>query len=160
MRSISHALDFRAARSSARGNSFPRKRSLAEKHSQMLRVTRIPCQPGKIFGRFAEVGLRGQVRGNLLPLVEGRQAAIRWRNGHVARTVKFSGADLSRKVDELPRFLEFEKIEQGAPIEARCSDCDRLFRVSPKPGDRTDDLLLRLRAEFESHDCAKSRNTR
>jgi hypothetical protein len=44
------------------------------------------------------------------------------------------------------RDLEFEKMEHRQPIFARCSLCRRHFQVTPKPGERTDDLLLRVRA--------------
>jgi hypothetical protein len=53
------------------------------------------------------------------------------------------------------RYLQFEKIEQGEPISAWCDRCNKQFRVTPNPGERTDDLLLRLRAEFEAHICSE-----
>jgi hypothetical protein len=53
------------------------------------------------------------------------------------------------------RYLQFERIEQGEPISAWCNACNKRFRVTPKAGERTDDLLLRLRAEFEAHKCGE-----
>src|ERR1700722_7962928 len=51
------------------------------------------------------------------------------------------------------RVLQFEAIEQGKPIKGRCSICHRPFSAKPNPGGRTDDALLRIRAEFEAHNC-------
>jgi hypothetical protein len=50
-------------------------------------------------------------------------------------------------------FQFFEKMEQGNPIKGVCSDCSRLFIADAKPGERTDDMLLRMRADFDTHDC-------
>lgn len=51
------------------------------------------------------------------------------------------------------RYLQFENIEPGQPVSSECSLCKRTFRVIPEPKERTDDVLLRMRAEFDAHDC-------
>lgn len=51
------------------------------------------------------------------------------------------------------RYLQFSLIELDQPIHGWCSACDREFSAAPQLGERTDDVLLRLRAEFEAHDC-------
>ena len=51
------------------------------------------------------------------------------------------------------RILQFENIEEGEPIKARCSFCDRPFIGKYGPGERTDAVLLRMRADFEAHNC-------
>ncbi|MGB9198502.1 MAG: hypothetical protein WCB53_16395 [Terriglobales bacterium] len=50
-------------------------------------------------------------------------------------------------------FQFFEKIEQGNPVKGVCSACSRLFVAESKPAERMDDVLLRMRADFEAHDC-------
>lgn len=50
-------------------------------------------------------------------------------------------------------FQFFEKMEQGEPIKGRCSLCDRVFVGAPHPGERADDVLLRMRSDFDAHDC-------
>jgi hypothetical protein len=61
------------------------------------------------------------------------------------------------QVRQHSRSLQFKNIEQGQPVSAVCSRCKRLFRAMPKPGERTDDLLLRMRADFDEHDCQKTK---
>ncbi len=51
------------------------------------------------------------------------------------------------------RYLQFSIIELDRPVHCWCSACGRQFSASPQPGDRTDDVILRLRAEFDAHDC-------
>ncbi len=52
------------------------------------------------------------------------------------------------------RILQFENIEMEMPeIHAHCSQCNREFSGTPKPNERLDDLLLRMRAEFHTHEC-------
>jgi hypothetical protein len=68
-------------------------------------------------------------------------------------------AILVRKPDVFPMnehtrtFQFFEKVEQGNPIKGTCSACNRLFVSDFRPGDRADEVLLRMRADFEGHDC-------
>ena len=57
-------------------------------------------------------------------------------------------------MSELTRTFQFlEKIEQGKTIKGACSVCSRLFVAESKPGEQVDDVLLRMRAEFDAHDC-------
>jgi hypothetical protein len=51
------------------------------------------------------------------------------------------------------RELKFAKMVTNAPISARCSVCQRVFIAKPGASDRTDDLALRIRAEFDQHNC-------
>lgn len=53
----------------------------------------------------------------------------------------------------LARQLHFSKLEVGRPVLATCSVCERIFISIPLPGERCDDVILRLRDEFNSHDC-------
>jgi hypothetical protein len=54
------------------------------------------------------------------------------------------------------RYLQFDNIDMEKPdISARCSRCGQEFRAQPKPGERVDDVLLRIRAEFEAHKCGE-----
>lgn len=55
--------------------------------------------------------------------------------------------------DATRTFQFFETIEQDKPIRGTCSACSRLFVAEPKEGERTDQVLLRMRAEFDAHDC-------
>ena len=50
-------------------------------------------------------------------------------------------------------FQFLEKIEEGKPIKGVCSVCSRLFIAESKPGERVDEVLLRMRADFDAHDC-------
>lgn len=52
------------------------------------------------------------------------------------------------------RYLHFENIDIEKPdISSHCSRCGQEFRAEPKPAERVDDVLLRIRAEFEPHEC-------
>lgn len=52
------------------------------------------------------------------------------------------------------RYLHFENIDMKAPeICAQCSQCNREFSAQVKVGERVDDVLLRIRDEFNSHLC-------
>lgn len=72
----------------------------------------------------------------------------------VAKTIVPWETDAMKKHD---RVLQFGNIGQGQPIQARCSTCQRIFIGKPRPNDKkndkTDDILLRIRAEFEAHNC-------
>jgi hypothetical protein len=52
------------------------------------------------------------------------------------------------------RYLRFDGIhmEQGE-IHASCSRCGREFSSSPKPNERVDAVILRMRAEYDTHKC-------
>ena len=47
----------------------------------------------------------------------------------------------------------FEKMEMEKPIKGICSVCKKPFIAESKPGERMDGLLLRMRADFDAHDC-------
>jgi len=52
------------------------------------------------------------------------------------------------------RYLHFENIDMANPdIASRCSHCGQTFTAELKPGERVDDVLLRIRAEFNLHEC-------
>lgn len=54
------------------------------------------------------------------------------------------------------RYLQFDNIDMEKPaISSRCSHCRQEFRAEPKPGERVDTVLLRIRAEFEAHKCGE-----
>jgi len=54
-----------------------------------------------------------------------------------------------------PRYLRFGNVMQRPdPIHASCSRCDKGFIGRYRsPNERTDEVLMRMRAEFEAHDC-------
>ena len=58
------------------------------------------------------------------------------------------------------RYLHFDNfMQQGAPIYAICNRCNREFvGVYRLPDERTDEVLLRMRAEFEAHQCEGGKN--
>lgn len=52
------------------------------------------------------------------------------------------------------RYLHFSNIDMQLPdISSECSRCGQGFRAEPNPGERVDDVLLRICAEFESQTC-------
>ena len=52
------------------------------------------------------------------------------------------------------RYLHFDNIDMDQPdISSRCSWCGQTFCAEPKRGERVDDVLLRIRAEFNAHVC-------
>lgn len=52
------------------------------------------------------------------------------------------------------RYLHFDNIDMRKPdISSQCSHCGQTFKAEPKPGERVDDVLLRIRAQFDSHLC-------
>jgi hypothetical protein len=52
------------------------------------------------------------------------------------------------------RYLRFDNIDIEKPdIVSRCSRCGQEFTAAPKPAERVDDVLLRIRTEFEAHKC-------
>jgi hypothetical protein len=54
------------------------------------------------------------------------------------------------------RYLRFDNIDMDRPvISSRCSACQREFVANPKAGERVDDVLLRIRAEFNAHECQR-----
>ncbi len=52
------------------------------------------------------------------------------------------------------RYLRFANIDMKDPdIHARCSQCGQDFSAVPKPNERVDDVLLRMRVEYNAHKC-------
>ena len=51
------------------------------------------------------------------------------------------------------RYLQFGNLEAGQLVYAQCSACDRMFLARPANEDRIDDLILRVRDEFDAHRC-------
>jgi hypothetical protein len=52
------------------------------------------------------------------------------------------------------RYLHFDNIDMRKPdVSSQCSHCGQRFEAEPQPGERVDDVLLRVRAEFDSHLC-------
>jgi hypothetical protein len=50
------------------------------------------------------------------------------------------------------RTLKFDDMT-GKALAARCTLCHRVFIGKPNAGEATDDVLLRMRQEFDSHNC-------
>lgn len=60
----------------------------------------------------------------------------------------------SLEMTPLDRYLHFENIDMEQPdISSRCSECGRAFTAIPRVGERVDDVLLRIRADFNAHEC-------
>jgi hypothetical protein len=52
------------------------------------------------------------------------------------------------------RYLHFDNIDMEQPyISSRCSHCGHTFEAQPRPGEMVCDVLLRIRGEFNSHQC-------
>jgi hypothetical protein len=52
------------------------------------------------------------------------------------------------------RYLHFDNIDISLPlISANCSLCGCEFNEPPRPGEHIDQLLLRIRAKFDAHQC-------
>jgi hypothetical protein len=52
------------------------------------------------------------------------------------------------------RYLHFDNLDMQQPvISSQCSECGRQFNAAPKLGEHIDDLLMRIRAEYEAHIC-------
>jgi hypothetical protein len=59
-----------------------------------------------------------------------------------------------RKMITVDRDLHFDNIDMEKPdVSSRCSHCGQTFNAEPQSGERVDDVLLRIRAEFNSHQC-------
>jgi hypothetical protein len=54
------------------------------------------------------------------------------------------------------RYLHVENIDVEQPaVSSQCTHCGQKFKAEPRAGERVDDVLLRIRAEFNSHQCQK-----
>lgn len=51
------------------------------------------------------------------------------------------------------KYLSFSNLETGQPVIAFCSVCGMKFEQAPDPEKRTDELILKVRADFEAHQC-------
>jgi hypothetical protein len=52
------------------------------------------------------------------------------------------------------RYLHFDNIDLQEPnIRSRCSQCGQTFEGEPIPGEGVEDVLVRIRGEFNSHQC-------
>ena len=52
------------------------------------------------------------------------------------------------------RYLHFDNIDVEQPeISSQCTHCGQAFKAEPMPDERVDDVLLRIRGEFNSHEC-------
>jgi hypothetical protein len=53
------------------------------------------------------------------------------------------------------RYLHFDNIDFEQPvISSRRSQCQQEFVANPKPGERIADVLLRIPAQYEAHQCS------
>jgi hypothetical protein len=54
------------------------------------------------------------------------------------------------------RYLHFDNIDmEQREISSQCSRCGQAFKAEPHAGERVEDVLLRIRREFNSHQCQK-----
>ncbi len=55
------------------------------------------------------------------------------------------------------RYLRFGNVDisGGEMVNAVCNFCGRTFIGKPNPGDRVDDVVLRMRSDFEAHHCGE-----
>ena len=52
------------------------------------------------------------------------------------------------------RYLHFDTIDMEQPdIRSCCSLCGQEFCAVPKQHERVDDVLLRIREEYNAHEC-------
>jgi hypothetical protein len=51
------------------------------------------------------------------------------------------------------RSLKFTELPPGGTASAQCSLCKRAFHAKPLPGERYDNTLLRIRRDFDDHNC-------
>ena len=53
------------------------------------------------------------------------------------------------------RYLHFDNIDIEEPdVFSRCSRCGTEFMAVPKPSERVNDVLLRIRAKYDAHECS------
>jgi len=55
------------------------------------------------------------------------------------------------------RYLRFGNLElkPGGSVSASCSACGRPFTGTTGSGDKIDEVLIRMRAEFDAHTCGE-----
>lgn len=55
---------------------------------------------------------------------------------------------------ERERYLHFDNIDMGLPdITSWCSRCGETFNAKSKTGEKVDDVLVRIRGQFNAHRC-------
>lgn len=55
------------------------------------------------------------------------------------------------------RYLSFDNIDMREPeIVSHCSQCGLEFKSAPKPGEHIDEVLMRIRVEYDAHLCCAS----
>ena len=53
------------------------------------------------------------------------------------------------------RYLHFDNIDVvRVRVHARCSSCGRRFTAEPNSGEMKEEVVMRVRAEFNGHDCS------
>ena len=51
------------------------------------------------------------------------------------------------------QYLSFSNLENDRPVVAFCSLCGRRFEARPEVGKGIDELIISVRADYESHSC-------
>ena len=60
-------------------------------------------------------------------------------------------------MDTIERYLHFDNIDMSLLlISANCSLCGFEFNEQPRPGEHVDQVLLRIRAKFDAHQCTST----
>jgi hypothetical protein len=58
------------------------------------------------------------------------------------------------KMPSSDRYLRFENLDMAQPkINAQCSACGKEFNSEVRAGERIDDVLFRIRAAYNAHEC-------
>jgi cytochrome c2 len=54
------------------------------------------------------------------------------------------------------RFLHFDNVDthMQSEIFSRCNRCQQEFRAKPKPGENIFEVIERIRAQYEVHNCS------
>jgi hypothetical protein len=60
---------------------------------------------------------------------------------------------LTRDMRQHERKFEIASV---VPFRGFCTFCYKKFEAEPRPHERSDDLILWMRAEFDRHDCKQS----
>lgn len=57
----------------------------------------------------------------------------------------------------MDRYLHFDSFDVRMPdISSRCSACGREFLAEVKPTERLEDVVQRIRDDFERHECGST----
>lgn len=58
----------------------------------------------------------------------------------------------------MDRYLNFEDIDvMHQFIASQCSQCGQTFDAELEPGEKMEDVLLRIHDEFDAHECRDSK---